>query len=546
MGLGRKERKQLEEITKNIESGLTGNSDNDMKYLDRMCSVYSGHELSDEILGAIKELRITTANKQVLEDIIKKIRSGLTGDREKDMKYLDGQSSKYSIHEHSTEILGAIKEMRITTVNKQVLEDIIKEISSGLAGDREKDMKYLDRQCGKYCRHESSEDILRAIKEMRIAFIPKEESREVDSLTKKQSYDEIIKEIRSGLTGDYKKDGQYLDELGKKYAKHEMGKEITREIGRMMCEILPPDKQRELAEFLKETNYGIDKAKNEATECYKKKDFKGALRAIEKKRKDIETKEGEVDLFLDDSVSEYHSFRNALEAILYETIRKPKKTLRRIPEDMGGFYLIYGVTLFELERFDESRIALKKAINSNPLLLEAVFELAEISKRQGEWEEYIRLTKGCFEFAYKGEYLSRIYRNLGFYFIEEKKYEVAVELFILSKYFEKDNPMANSELMYIEQETGKPISFFRHDDVETLFKKHGIQIGGNKVVLKTCIEVGRAAEEMEDYQTARMCYSFAYSMAPIDEIKSLLDKLPKLTPETVLVEMIKSGKSQFP
>lgn len=59
-------------------------------------------------------------------------------------------------------------------------------------------------------------------------------------------YDEIMKNITRGLSGNFKTDREYLQEQMEKYKDHELGKEIIRACGRILYEILPEDKKKSL------------------------------------------------------------------------------------------------------------------------------------------------------------------------------------------------------------------------------------------------------------------------------------------------------------
>lgn len=64
------------------------------------------------------------------------------------------------------------------------------------------------------------------------------------------TYNEIMQEITSGLTGDYKKDCAYLKNQMEKYNNHNLSKEILRACGRLMFDILPDDKKEELSRVI--------------------------------------------------------------------------------------------------------------------------------------------------------------------------------------------------------------------------------------------------------------------------------------------------------
>lgn len=63
-------------------------------------------------------------------------------------------------------------------------------------------------------------------------------------------FDQIMKEITSGLTGDNKADMTYLQEQMEKYKDHEMGKEIIRACGRIMYQLMPEEAKVELAKAM--------------------------------------------------------------------------------------------------------------------------------------------------------------------------------------------------------------------------------------------------------------------------------------------------------
>ena len=59
------------------------------------------------------------------------------------------------------------------------------------------------------------------------------------------TYDEIMEEIKSGLTGDTKVDMKYLMTQMDKYKEHELSQEIIRACGRMIASIMPEDAKEE-------------------------------------------------------------------------------------------------------------------------------------------------------------------------------------------------------------------------------------------------------------------------------------------------------------
>ena len=60
------------------------------------------------------------------------------------------------------------------------------------------------------------------------------------------TYEQIIKKITKGLTGNTSKDIKYLQEQMEYYKDHSMSQEILRACGRIMYDLFPEDKKSEI------------------------------------------------------------------------------------------------------------------------------------------------------------------------------------------------------------------------------------------------------------------------------------------------------------
>lgn len=338
-------------------------------------------------------------------------------------------------------------------------------------------------------------------------------------------YEEIMRTITSGLTGNPESDVEYLEEQSEIYKTHELGTEILRGIGRIMYEVLPDEMQEKFSFLVNNILLSTETVLEEAEFQIHKKNFNKALKIIQSLLKEIEDDNGDIIMFRDDSVNEYHHFRNLLEEILYQEIKNPQRTLRQIPENYDHLYHVYGSLLFELKRFDESKKALEKAIAINPMNLEAIFELAEISKLNGSWEEYLEITKQCLPIAYTGKSLGRCYRNLGFYYTEKQNFDVATALYYVSMYYDRQSTMAQAELYYIQNITGKPIQQFSLEEIKEIFDNNNIHFGPNELILSIAFGFGETAMEEKHYEMAHFFFSIVYGLTFDDEIKKLIEKL---------------------
>jgi len=341
-----------------------------------------------------------------------------------------------------------------------------------------------------------------------------------------EKYEEIMQEITAGLTGDPQADMEYLKSKSDEYKTHELSKEILRGVGRLMYEVLPPEKRSEWEKLMENESLGVNAAIEEARFQMHKQNPERALEILESLIKKIEDENGELLSFRDDSVSEYRNFQNFFEDVLYKEMFKPEKTVRKMNDDYCYLYFIYGNILFEVKNYDAARVALNKALRLNPLFSEAIFELAETYKINSEWDDYLTLTKRCLSVAYRAHDVARCYRNYGYYYIEQKEYELAAALYFKSMQFDNQSQMPQSQLFYIQQVSGKQIPQFSYDEVKKLLESNGIQPEVNPLILSIAYGLGKMTAEEGNVEAAQFFLSILYDLTHDEEIKEMMDNLP--------------------
>ena len=286
--------------------------------------------------------------------------------------------------------------------------------------------------------------------------------------------DQVLQEITSGLKGDPKHDVKYLMEQSEKYKEHEYSKEILRAIGRIIHELVPQELKDTFDNEYKNFNLSIEKTLEEVDFQMYKSDFNKALELTKELIKKIE----EIGFYKDDQVSEYHCFNNIVEEILYMELFNPKKTIRPIPVYYAVAYFRHGQLLFEHKKLDEARKPLEIAEKYNPMDIGTKTEIAETYKLEKNWDKFLSINKQIHECLFTNDDLCRYYRNLGYYYIEQEKYDIAMALYIVSLlYFQiSETPelataqnqkmfqfnMIKNQLEYIISKTGKDINFDYH------------------------------------------------------------------------------------
>lgn len=299
----------------------------------------------------------------------------------------------------------------------------------------------------------------------------------------------ILNEITSGLTGEYDVDIHYLKEQMEKYKNHELSKEILRACGRITYDLLPEDKKKELKRVIDEDS----KVTKTAIKKIRFNMFEGNIEKAFKLSEALVNKVDGVPIFDNDSASEYYSFDTTFEEILYEYYNRPQRTIRSAAIPYSEIYYIHGNLLFELKRIPEAQVYLEKSLRWNPASCPVAFEYIETFKAERKLDKFFELTKAQFKYAYKPEYMARCYRNLGFYFIEEEEYSVAVGCFLMSLIYEPDNKLAPSELYYIQSTAPEKYHEPTSEQLNQYAQEYGFPIGAPEAIIGLAHEYSKKA-----------------------------------------------------
>lgn len=257
----------------------------------------------------------------------------------------------------------------------------------------------------------------------------------------------ILKEITAGLSGDNKKDIVYLKEQCEKYKEHEYAQEIVRACGRLMFELIPDDKKKEFERVIDNDTKGMEATMKEIRFNVFEGNIEKAFRLSEVLVSKVEA----AHMFENDAVSEYFTFDNVFEQVLYTYYNRPKKDIRHATIPYGEIFYMHGNLLFEMKRIPEARDYLKKALRWNPESCTIGFEYIETFKAERKLEEFFELTNKQFKYAYLPKDVARCFRNLGFYYIEIREYSVAAACYLVSMFYDHENNFAQSQMYYIEQ-----------------------------------------------------------------------------------------------
>ena len=335
-------------------------------------------------------------------------------------------------------------------------------------------------------------------------------------------FDQIMREITAGLTGDSEKDIQYLKEQAEKYKDHELSREILRACGRLLYQCVPEDRKSELDRIIGNDRTSYESVLEEVRFKQHEKKYDEALSILEPVIRKFE----EADMFTDDQVSEYHCFNEFFEEALYRMNIKPSRELRHATFPLDRIYMQYGSLLIDLRRLEEAETALATAMRWNPADVSIAFEYAETFKQRGDMESFFHLTVSSFRYAFRPEQVARCLRNMGYYFIEKSMWEEAYACYRVSITYSQDARQAMSELYYIEQKAGKPVSMPDEETLNKISEKYGFPFGPDEEILGLSFAYGKHFAEEGETDGARYCWQITYDLTKDDEIKKLLDDLP--------------------
>ena len=186
----------------------------------------------------------------------------------------------------------------------------------------------------------------------------------------------------------------------------------------------------------------------------------------------------------------YFNFPSVFALILYKNFNPHAKELRLADRDYGRFYFLYS----KLQGNDET--LLTKAIAWNPYCAAYWFEYAELLKQQDNLQRLREVLGQMFEFLNDRQDIGTAYQYLGYYYEQQKMYELAACLYRFSMVYDGNDFAARDKLAELSCASG--INFkYRHWDmakVKQQLLKHHIPIGVEKAILDFACRLHEQAE----------------------------------------------------
>ena len=158
-------------------------------------------------------------------------------------------------------------------------------------------------------------------------------------------FESIMESIKAGLTGDSRKDIQYLQDQIAFHRNHDNGLEIAKACGRMIYDLLPEELKSRLQEAMDRDNESWNQVIEEADEDIRNQDYEKALKFLEPVVNDLV--QSEQFYYQNDSQTEYYIFHELFEELLYRELSHSELVFKPVPVPYSTLYNKYGSLLFE-------------------------------------------------------------------------------------------------------------------------------------------------------------------------------------------------------
>lgn len=332
----------------------------------------------------------------------------------------------------------------------------------------------------------------------------------------------ILGNITAGLTGDAAQDIAYLKQQMETYREHEYAQEITRACGRILYPLLPKENKAEFQSIMEREQMGMEATLEEIRFAIFRKEYKKAEQMLSTMVEKFE-KNG---MFCSDQVTEYHSFYEPFEEVLYRFLDRPKRKLRNLELPYAQIYHEYGALLLDLGRYDQAHMVLQKAMQWNPANAQIAFDYIDTHKKKADLEAYFNLTLKTFHYAFRREDVAHCYRNLGYYFVQKKAYQVAMGCYLMSMDFDTEDQTAPSELYYIQAVTKGTVAKPTQEEMENYSREYGFPMGADQIVVGMAWQMANKYLDSKKFDTAIYYLKIVYDLTGDEEVKRKLEMIP--------------------
>ena len=341
--------------------------------------------------------------------------------------------------------------------------------------------------------------------------------------------EEKIQVIKKNLTGNYKKDVEFLNSLYDEENKIiedakatiEAINIVVQEIENKNNEIKVEDENNteEIEEKTKEEQE-IDKMIDELFDHLDNESDEEAIKSIEEIIPKIESLTNSDDNIL------YCSFKSELEKVLFTKIFAGEKQVEQTPYANDTIYIIYSDLLLKKKRKTEAMNALDRAIYWNFLSREARERKLDIYLSKKEIVKYLENVKLLQMISYTPQDIADCYNKYGYVFNELKDPKSAYAMYRLSySYFINENV---AKLIEAFEQLDPSLKEMSADDILNLAEDNDVLIGANNKIIKAEREIASDLISNGLIEQAKALLQNDYAMTSDEEIANIYNRLIEL------------------
>lgn len=189
-----------------------------------------------------------------------------------------------------------------------------------------------------------------------------------------------------------------------------------------------------------------------------------------------------------------YNFDGVVDFMIYTQMNK-NENIKWIDTPYASIYNYLAYIYNEENNYQESLKMSYKSLEWYPLSIISLSEISETYKSQKNWPKFLESTMNMYDKVYSPISLARFYRNLGFYYVEQNKLELAYSLYLISLKYDK-NKNAYSEMEYIKRLLSKPSFSMSYEKAIMIIEENNLPIGAKKENIDQLIEIYVREKEM--------------------------------------------------
>lgn len=342
-------------------------------------------------------------------------------------------------------------------------------------------------------------------------------------MSQSKRFDQIMREITGGLSGDAGQDVEYLNQMIEKYQEHPLGDMIIKELSRMIYNLLPEEERESFFQAVRQEGARLQLAVQAAMYQMKNKKYLQARELLAKELKRYErmyagSRSSKVDLYC---------MEEPFDRTLYSFYGKGGRELQTVEIPFALAYYTYAVVMERLNQTEAARRALDKGLSWNPFSAPLHLQRAELLGREIDELALLEGSKTALLYAYKPALVARCYANFGSYFMRQDKNELAIGCFMMCQQFEENNEEALKGLRAIYDKTEGTVLPPDIERLKELAAGEDLPLGANRDVVGLAYTYGRHFFNEKQDGPTRYFLSIAYGLTGDKEVKKVLDSMDR-------------------